>query len=296
MSHVFISYSRDDGDMMRRVRDTLAAEGMTIWIDEHLTAGTPSWRAEIEKAIENASAMIVLLSPTAKRSEWVNNEIAYAQAHEIAIFPLLVRGDDRDAVPLGLITAQRVDVRTRFLAGMQALVEALHEHLERQQRDDQANQPVTAAVNWLNRGDVYLRFWTQLLALSRGQTDLFSDKPPVPEYHLHKSLSRSGFSLGYVLSVEGWASADLYIDTGNKQRNKAAFDALHLQQHAIENDFGATLQWLRLDNKRSSKVLYRLDGLMLEQPQTWAAFQQRMIDAMIRLDKAFRDRTNHLQF
>ncbi|HRF95579.1 MAG TPA: toll/interleukin-1 receptor domain-containing protein, partial [Aggregatilineales bacterium] len=60
--HVFLSYSRKDTAMMNRVRDNLRASGLTVWTDEGLEAGTPSWTRDIDNAIRNTGCLVVLLS------------------------------------------------------------------------------------------------------------------------------------------------------------------------------------------------------------------------------------------
>jgi formylglycine-generating enzyme required for sulfatase activity len=108
---LFLSYNRHDSSTMRPVREALHATGLTVWTDEGLEAGTPSWRAAIEEAIRQAKAMVVLLSPAAKSSVWVDNEVAYAQALDKPVFPILVAGDIANAVPINLIRVQWIDGR-----------------------------------------------------------------------------------------------------------------------------------------------------------------------------------------
>jgi hypothetical protein len=142
------------------------------------------------------------------------------------------------------------------------------------------------SADWRMRGEVYLRFWTQLLERSREQTPLFANKPPVAEYHLHAHAGRSGFSLGYIISVHGWVAVDLFIDMGDKARNKHAFDALFAARAVIEKAFGAPLDWQRLENKRASSISYRVEGGRFDRESDWPLLQERLIDAMIRLNQA----------
>jgi serine/threonine-protein kinase len=108
---IFLCYNRRNTDTMRPVRETLRANGLTVWTDEGLETGTPSWDAAIQEAIQQAQAVVVLLSPEAKDSKWVGREIAYAETFRKPIFPILVAGDDTNAVPIRLIDAQWIDGR-----------------------------------------------------------------------------------------------------------------------------------------------------------------------------------------
>lgn len=110
--HIFLSYSRQDSDIVFKLHDQLEAEGLSVWIDrEGIQPGTPSWRKTIQDAIDNASCLLVVLSPDAKESHWVGEELNYAQTQGKRIFYALARGDERTAIPFGHSAAQWVDLR-----------------------------------------------------------------------------------------------------------------------------------------------------------------------------------------
>ncbi len=115
---------------MYRIRDYLRAEGLEVWTDEKMEAGTRSWKQAIEQALEAAACLVVILSPSAKQSEWVREEMDYAEAHDVRIFPVLASGTERRSIPFGFITAQRVDIRREedFAAEMQKLVFTIRVH------------------------------------------------------------------------------------------------------------------------------------------------------------------------
>ncbi len=291
MKHIFLSYSRTDSEMMRRVRDTLKGEGLPVWTDESLTPGTPDWQDAIEHAIEDAGAVVVLLSPDAKKSQWVANELGYAGTCQIPVFPLLTRGEEREAVPIQLINTQRVDIRQSFLSGMQQLVTSLQAFL--QQLEEEEADEDKPRTDWTTRPVVRTQFWKQLQERSKGKTDLFTNLTALDSHTLSTNAGRKGFALGYTISMD-WGSVDLYIDAGSKAANKAFFDKLYAQKAAVEAEAGMVLDWLRLDNKRASKVTKRFDSGGLDDRESWPALQDQMIEAMIRLDKAFRPRVEGL--
>ena len=74
--------------------------------------------------------MVVLLSPEACESEWVNNEITLAKKRNLRIFPVLARGDEDDAVPLTLVSVQYVDARDDYEGAVRGrLLPAVRKHL-----------------------------------------------------------------------------------------------------------------------------------------------------------------------
>jgi hypothetical protein len=141
MRHLFLSYSRKDAAIMQRLRGSLIAEGLPVWTDEDLKPGTPSWKSTIEAAIEEAGGMVVILSPDAKQSEWVERELDYAKTCGVQIFPVLARGDERSAVPFELINAQWVDMRADDIPITQKLIPALYAHLGVERGEQQTPPP-----------------------------------------------------------------------------------------------------------------------------------------------------------
>ncbi|MCB9122873.1 MAG: SUMF1/EgtB/PvdO family nonheme iron enzyme [Caldilineaceae bacterium] len=137
---IFLSYSRYDRTSMFDVHDILRGAGFSVWIDDGIEPGTAIWEDAIEEALHQAQAMVVLLSPNAKASQWVKREITYAMAQEKAVFPLLIAGDQRTAVPLSLITTQWVDGRNDVARAAQGhLLPAVQRHLR---PDEVAAAPV----------------------------------------------------------------------------------------------------------------------------------------------------------
>lgn len=138
MADVFLSYDHSDKEAMKQLRADLKAVGITVWSDDRLRPGSPNWRKAVASQIEAAKCVVVILSPDAKDSHWVGNELAYASVYERPIFPVLVRGTERTAVPIDLITVQRVDIRSQRRSELNKLIEALKYDLKRE--SSRANQ------------------------------------------------------------------------------------------------------------------------------------------------------------
>jgi hypothetical protein len=129
-SPFFMSYSREDVSYQKRVIAELRQRGISVWVDtENLIPGSPAWEREIERAIRAAAGIIVLLSPDSNNSEWVRREISFAEQNNKRIFPVLIRGDEDDSIPLRLSSHQRVDRRRQFNSGLDQLAGALKDHL-----------------------------------------------------------------------------------------------------------------------------------------------------------------------
>lgn len=137
---VFMSYSRRDDTVMRRIVAFLRKEGIKVWLDnEKLIPGTPIWEEEIEKAIKGASAIVVILSPDSKGSEWVRREISLADQYRKRVFPVLVGGDEESSISLRLINRQYVDIRKNEDTALRSLETALSDYLQELSGEEENN-------------------------------------------------------------------------------------------------------------------------------------------------------------
>jgi hypothetical protein len=125
MTDVFLSYTRVDNDLMQQVKGKLLAGGIKVWTDENLIPGTQDWEDEIEKTILGAHALVAVMTPDARRSQWVNNEISFADQAGVTIFPLLGRGRLRYVTTLRLVNRQWIILNENFDREMDKLVETI---------------------------------------------------------------------------------------------------------------------------------------------------------------------------
>ncbi len=127
--HVFLSYKREDALMMRRIRGDLLREGVIVWTDEGIEAGTDSWKIAIEQAIESSHCLLVILTPRVKTSKWVREEISYAEKHGKQVYAVLAEGDEKTSIPFGMTDLQFTDIRTRYENFIDVLIPALCQYV-----------------------------------------------------------------------------------------------------------------------------------------------------------------------
>jgi HEAT repeat protein len=90
MAHVFISYSHDDELFVAELVHQFEARGIEFWIDSRNLPSGVRWREEIDRAIADAYAVIVVMSPNAQQSEYVTYEWAYALGYGKTLIPLVI--------------------------------------------------------------------------------------------------------------------------------------------------------------------------------------------------------------
>lgn len=93
MSHIFISYSKQDIDFARYLRALLEAEGFAVWIDEARLSPSARWWKSIEESIEGCAVFVIIMSSHSEGSDWVEREILLAEKLKRQIFPVLLEGE-----------------------------------------------------------------------------------------------------------------------------------------------------------------------------------------------------------
>ena len=98
-AQIFISYSKKDSNFAHRLADDLIEAGFKIWIDRSLQVGE-DWEDTIENQIRAANEVIVILSPNAVASKWVQHEGSIAYGLDKTMFPVLMKGIETEDHPL----------------------------------------------------------------------------------------------------------------------------------------------------------------------------------------------------
>ncbi len=107
--NVFISHVHEDDAALKDVRDLLGTRGYTIR-DASIHSGTPN-DAKNHDYIKNgilapqinwAGTMIVVISPTTHKSDWVNWEIEYAEKQGKRIVGVWLQGAQESDIPEAL--------------------------------------------------------------------------------------------------------------------------------------------------------------------------------------------------
>jgi hypothetical protein len=89
--HVFLSHSKLDGDFAELMKLRLEREGFIAWIDNDRLDPGIDWRQEIDDSIKKALAVIAVMSPDARDSEYVTYEWAFAWGAGVPVVPLMLR-------------------------------------------------------------------------------------------------------------------------------------------------------------------------------------------------------------
>ena len=85
---VFIAYARKQRPLAKELAELLRKNGRVIFYDAHIRAGA-RWRQIIQKALDDATHVVVIWTPDAAESDEVEREVSYALAERKVIVPIL---------------------------------------------------------------------------------------------------------------------------------------------------------------------------------------------------------------
>ncbi len=133
------------------------------------------------------------------------------------------------------------------------------------------------------------RFWTELLNLAKQKTKLHANITPGQYSWIGTGVGKYGLSFNYAIR-KNEAQVELYIDRGKDkdEENKQIFDHLVKDKGDIESEFGESLDWQRLDNRRASRIRKQIMIGGYRDEDKWPEIIEHTVDSMIRLEKALR--------
>ena len=145
------------------------------------------------------------------------------------------------------------------------------------------------------RHDARKRFWTLLLERAKARTRLHAGIAPSIHNWISTSAGVNGLGFNYVVRRHN-AQVELYIDADKDtgEGNQAILNKLAAHKDEIEKDFGSSLNWETLDERRACRIRKVIDIAGWQDEDNWPQACDALIDAMIRLEKALRPHLKNL--
>ncbi|MEO1404360.1 MAG: toll/interleukin-1 receptor domain-containing protein, partial [Cyanobacteria bacterium J06635_1] len=154
MTQIFVSYSEEDIEIQEKIRKRLVREGFTVWINTQDIQTAEDFQGAINRGIEKANTIVLLLSPNSLASKYCRQEIDYGRKYHKRIIPLLVKHTDLDTLPDDLRTLQFIDFstlasETHFDRAVDELIRALGEAAD---YADRHKRILVKALAWERQG------------------------------------------------------------------------------------------------------------------------------------------------
>jgi len=128
-----------------------------------------------------------------------------------------------------------------------------------------------------------LEFWTILLKEMSKKSELFKNISPKKDSWINAGSGIAGVPFTFAIT-KAYARVELYIDMGDKAENKKLFDYLYQNKEEIENAFGDTMIWERLDDKKASRISSSIYKNYYDR-ENWDFIITELTERMVRLEK-----------
>ena len=103
------------------------------------------------------------------------------------------------------------------------------------------------------------------------------------------STGRGGFAYGttFTRKESGRAQVELYIDTTDRERNKACFDHLAERRQQIESEIKGEFDWERLDHARACRISVVRKGSINDAPSDLDEIRNWMVENLLAFTTTF---------
>jgi hypothetical protein len=105
MSDIFLSYKREDRDLVEPLARALEGEGFSVWWDPELPIGQ-SYASSIRSELSEARAVVPVWTARSVQSEWVQEEATHGKRRGV-LFPVRLEAVDP---PIGFTMVETADL------------------------------------------------------------------------------------------------------------------------------------------------------------------------------------------
>ncbi len=145
------------------------------------------------------------------------------------------------------------------------------------------SKPQQGNVNLNKSQSERLKFWTLLNEHLVERSKPFNLRKPSTDHWYSVTLGFSGAGLNIILvNKENYVGIEIYISN-----NKELFDSLYEHKEVIEQEIGLSFEWNRLDNKKASRIIHRIEGLDFDNHSNYSKLIDVTIDKVIQVKPIF---------
>jgi hypothetical protein len=122
---VFLSHSSRDRQFATEVAEVIRRHGIPVWYSRTNIVGAQQWHDEIGAALRRCNWLVLILSPNALKSTWVEHELLFAlnnHRYRKKIVPLLYKNCKYEKLSWTLSSFQVVDFRQSAHDGYRELL------------------------------------------------------------------------------------------------------------------------------------------------------------------------------
>lgn len=138
-----------------------------------------------------------------------------------------------------------------------------------------------------NSHKLRLEFWEKAIeAMNDSECNLYQNISTTKDHWLSAGSGLRSCPYTMIFAAKE-IRVELWLSKSDVSFNKKAFDILYEQKDVIESAFGESLEWLRLDNKKQSRIQlsHSVDGFNRD---SWPIMIDWLVKNMINLEKALK--------
>lgn len=130
-----------------------------------------------------------------------------------------------------------------------------------------------------------LNFWTKFNDVVTKKGKPFNTRKPTIDHWYGVSIGTSEAHINIKLvNKDGYIGVELHISD-----NKSLYDELYNEKDEIERQLPFSLDWQRLDNRKSSRITTKIDGLNFDNQSNYVELMDEVISRVIAMRKVFKE-------
>jgi hypothetical protein len=140
---------------------------------------------------------------------------------------------------------------------------------------------------------IRLGYWASFSEFLQTNASEFKIRRANKDHWFEFPTGRSGSVISATISTEKERIGVEIYNHGDE--TKAVFDALNLEKDSIEKEYGASLDWQRLDDKKATRIALFKTGEIPGDQESWPRQQEWMLSQMVKFKKVFGPRLAKLK-
>lgn len=144
------------------------------------------------------------------------------------------------------------------------------------------------------RGEGYRRFFQSLIDELREHHRFTGARAAQPTNWYSFASGIQGVTYGANFALGGRFRAEVYIDRGEAETNKALFAQLEKERNRIESEFGEKLEWEKLENRRACRIAVYRRGEIEDSADVLESIRQWAVERLLKLKTLFGPKIEHL--
>lgn len=128
-----------------------------------------------------------------------------------------------------------------------------------------------------------LEFWTRFNEVLEERNKPFNPRKPSTDHWYSIALGTSKAHMNILLvSKDNYIGLDIQVND-----DKELFDKLFFKKDIIENEIGLNFDWQRLDNKKASRIIYKINSLNFDDKSNYNDLINTVIDRVLQIKPIF---------